>query len=503
MRPFPSLVLLPVLVAACATTAPAEPPTYPPLVAATAPLSTATPAPSTSPNGASPAAAAPTTPPSFEAEARELLDAMLRVDTSHGGEATLLAPVAEHLRAAGVPVELLESAPGRGNLVARLKGNGSKKPLLLLAHVDVVPIEGQPWTSPPFEPTEKDGYLAARGVGDDKGMAAAATAIVLELARTKTVLSRDVILALTAGEEMGGDAGVRFLVDAHRALIDAELVLNEGGSLQLGPDQKALEAVLVSVAEKTFQSFRLVARGKGGHSSQPPGPAEDPVLRLARALTRVGEHRFSARVSPASRGVLGVQAKYELGPLATAMARVAKTGALSAADDKRISADKIYNALLRTTCVTTMLQAAPQENVLPTSAEATINCRILPEETPETTLAALQKLIADPALELSAEPNKGYAPGSPVEGEVLTAVTAVTARLYPGVPVVPSLTLGATDSRHLRVLGMQAYGVAATPIALDEARAGHGAHGPDERRPVAFLAAGARWLRELTLELAK
>ena len=498
MRPLPLLAFP--LLAACATAAPAEPPTYPPLVAATAPLPSAM---TSSTNAAGPTPAAPATPPSFEAEAHELLDAMLRVDTSQGSESILLAPVAARLRAAGVAVELLESGPGRGNLVARLKGNGSKKPLLLLAHVDVVPVEGQPWTSPAFEPSEKDGFLTARGVGDDKGMAAAATAIVLELARTKTVLSRDVILALTAGEEMGGDAGVRFLADNHRALIDAELVLNEGGSLQLSPDQSALEAVLVSVGEKTFQSFQLVARGKGGHSSQPPGPAEDPVLRLSRALTRVGEHRFGSRLSPAARGVLGVQAKYEPGALGQAMARVAKTGKLSAADDKLISADKIYNALLRTTCVTTMLKAAPQENVLPTSAEATVNCRILPEETPEATLAALQKLIADPTLELSADRNKGYAPGSPVEGVVLSAVTAVTARLYPGVPVVPSLTLGATDSRHLRVLGMQAYGVAATPLSLDEARAGHGAHGPDERRPVAFLAQGARWLRELTLELAR
>jgi acetylornithine deacetylase/succinyl-diaminopimelate desuccinylase-like protein len=185
------------------------------------------------------------------------------------------------------------------------------------------------------------------------------------------------------------------------------------------------------------------------------------------------------------------------------MARVSTSGKLTAADDKVISADKIYNALLRTTCVTTMLQASTQENVLPTRAEAVVNCRILPGESPESTLAALQKLLGDPALELTADRNKGYAAGSPVDGEVMTAIAAVAARQFPGVPVVPTMTLGATDSRHLRAVGMHAYGISATPIALDETRAGHGAHGPDERRPVAFLAPGVRFLRELTLELAR
>jgi acetylornithine deacetylase/succinyl-diaminopimelate desuccinylase-like protein len=493
--PFASLLLC-----ACASRAPAEPPTYPALTpaAASAPASAA-PASAVSANAAAGAAATPT----VEAEARELLDAMLRVDTSHGNETALLEPVATRLRAAGVPTELLESAPGRGNLIARVKGNGSKKPLLVMAHVDVVPVEGQPWTSPPFEPTEKDGYLTARGVGDDKGMAAAAVAIVLELARTKAPLARDVIVALTAGEETGGDAGIRFLIEKHRALIDAELVLNEGGNLQLSPDQTKVEAVLVSVAEKIFQSFKLIARAKGGHSSGPPPPAEDPVLRLSRALTHVGEYRFAARLLPEVRGVLGVQAAYEKGPLAEALARISKTGKLSAADQKQLATDKMYNAMLRTTCVTTMLQASPQENVLPTSAEAVINCRILPGETPATTLAALQKVVADPLLELSMDGDKGSASGSPIEGEVLSAVKAVTERLYPGVPVVPTLTLGATDSRHVRLVGMHAYGVNATPIALTEIRAGRGLHGPDERRPVAFLAPGVLWLRELMLELSR
>lgn len=477
---------------ACSATTGAAPPATPSAPASEGPVAGAS---------AVPQVVAP--PPAVEVEARELLDAMLRVDTSHGGESVLLQPIAERLRGAGVEVEIIESSAGRGNLIARVRGNGSKKPLLLLAHVDVVPIEGQPWTSPPFEPVERDGFLVARGVGDDKGMAAAATAIVLELARARTPLLRDVILALTAGEETGGDPGVGFLVAKHRELLDAELVLNEGGSLQLAPDLRAVEAVFVGVGEKTFQSYRIVAKAKGGHSSAPPPPAEDPVLRLSRALTKIGEHRFAARLLPAVRGVLGVQAKYEKPPLSDAMARVAQTGRLTRRDEAIVSSDKIYNALIRTTCVTTMLVAAPQENVLPTSAEAIVNCRILPDETPASTLAALGALIADPSLSLTLDGQKSYAPASPIEGEVLAAARSVGEKLWPGVPVVPSMSLGATDSRHLRAIGMLAYGISTTPISLDESRQGHGAHGPDERRPIAFLAIGVRYLRELTHALAR
>jgi acetylornithine deacetylase/succinyl-diaminopimelate desuccinylase-like protein len=500
----------------------AKPPAAAPTAEAGAVASASPPVPAAQVAGAAPAA-----PPSLIAEARELLDAMLRVDTSKGAETSLLEPVAARLRQAGVAVELVESEPGRGNLIARVRGNGSKRPLMLLAHVDVVPTAGQPWTSEPYTPTEKDGFLVARGVGDDKGMAAAATAIVLELARNKTPLARDVVLALTAGEETGGDAGVRFLAAHKRELIDAELVLNEGGSMQLAPDLKTLEAVLVSVGEKTFQSFRVTAKADGGHSSTPPPPGKDPVLHLSRALTRIGEYRFPVRLLPAAQGVFGLQAKYEKPPLSDAMARIAKSGKVSRKDEAILAEDKIYNAFLRTTCVTTMLAASPQENVLPTSAEAVVNCRVLPGETPETTRAALEKLLASsstapalrggasstapalrggasgPTLTLAFDGDKGFSAASPIEGDVMAAVRSVTASSFPGVPVVPSFTLGATDSRHLRAVGMLAYGISVTPTSLDESRAGHGAHGPDERRPLAFLAPGVQFLKALTLALAQ
>jgi acetylornithine deacetylase/succinyl-diaminopimelate desuccinylase-like protein len=257
------------------------------------------------------------------------------------------------------------------------------------------------------------------------------------------------------------------------------------------------------VAEKTFQSYRLTAKSQGGHSSTPPPPDKDPVLHLARALTVLAEYRFPVRLLPEVRSVLGLQAKYEKPPLSEAMARVAATGQVSRKDEAALGADKIYNAFLRTTCVTTMLSAAPQENVLPTSAEAVINCRILPGETPETTLAALKARVTDPTLTLTTDGDKALSESSPISGVVLPAVQSVSAKLWPGVPVLPLLTLGATDSRHLRSPTTFAYGISVTPTSLDESRKGHGAHGPDERRPSAFLAAGVQFLRELTLTLAQ
>src|SRR4051794_30351886 len=208
-------------IAACDPPAVGAPPPAPPL----SPPSTG--------SAIAPVAGAPSTayPGSFEAEARALLVELAAVDTSHGGETIALRPVADRLKSAGVAVEIAGSAPGRGNLVARIKGNGSKKPLLLLAHIDVVPGEGQPWSVPAFPPTEKDGFLWGRGIADDKAMAAVFTAIVLELARNKTPLSRDVILALTAGEETGGFEGVQWLLKNRRELIDAEVALNEGGGM--------------------------------------------------------------------------------------------------------------------------------------------------------------------------------------------------------------------------------------------------------------------------------
>jgi acetylornithine deacetylase/succinyl-diaminopimelate desuccinylase-like protein len=452
---------------------------------------------------AAPALAGELGPPAPQVEeARQILLQLLAVDTSHGHETDALRPIAERLRAAGVTSEIVESAPGRGSLVARLRGSGHKRPLLLLAHVDVVPIEGQPWTSPPFAPTHRDGYLYARGVGDDKSMAAAFTAIVLQMARAKRPHARDVILALTAGEETGGAAGVRYLLAHRRELLDAELALNEGGSLRLSPDEKKIEALGIGVSEKLFQSYRLVVRGKGGHSSV-PATDSDPVVTLARALIKVGEYRFPARVLAAAQAQLSEAAAHEQGALKAALERAGRTARLSPADEAALSGDRFYNALIRTTCVATMLQASPQDNVLPTSAEATVNCRILPDETREQTKARLVERIGDPAVEVGPSADFGVGPSDSIDSDAARAIAKVAKRRWPAAAVDASLSPGATDSRHLRAAGIAAYGLSAAPITIEDGRRGYGAHGPNERRPAHGLDEGTSFLDEVVTELAK
>jgi acetylornithine deacetylase/succinyl-diaminopimelate desuccinylase-like protein len=437
----------------------------------------------------------------FLDDTRSTLGALVAVDTSHGHETDALRPIAERLRTS-MPVELVESAPGRGNLVARYKGTGAKRPLLLIAHVDVVPVEGQPWTVPPFQLTEKDGFLYGRGVNDDKGMAAVIVALADEMARTKPKLSRDVIFALTAGEETGGASGAQWLAQNRRALIDAEIALNEGGFTRLDDGGNRVVEVDLGAAEKTFQSYRLVVRGNGGHSSIPPTDF-DPVLTLSRALVKIGEFRFPPRVIAAARDELAADAKLEKPPIAEAEARVASLGQVSDDDERILSKDRLVNAHLRTTCVTTQLQASPQDNVLPTSAEATVNCRIMPDETREQTIATLERIVGDTAVEIAPTAEFGYGPYSPADGDIMQALKKVSGALWPGAQVVTTMGTGATDSRHLRAVGIRSYGISVSPTTRPDAIAGRVAHGPDERRLATWLPDGARFLRDLTYDLAR
>jgi acetylornithine deacetylase/succinyl-diaminopimelate desuccinylase-like protein len=441
-------------------------------------------------------------PPPFAAEYRRLLEQMVAVDTSHGSETKLLEPIAALYRDAGVPVQIVESAPGRGNLVARLNGSGAKRPMLLLAHVDVVPVDGQPWTVPPFAVTEKEGFLWGRGINDDKSMAAAIVAITLELARTRAPLSRDVIVALTAGEETGGAAGVRWLTENHKELLDADIALNEGGGALLADDFSKIISVHVGVSEKVFQTFELVVRGKGGHSSRPP-TSGDPVVALARALVKAGEYRFAANVLPETKASFASEvSSAEPAYRAALLGAVRSAPRISAADDAILSRDPGYNAELRTTCVTTMLKGSPQDNVLPTTAEATMNCRILPGETRAQVRAALVKVIADSNVAVVDEPSLGDAPASAFDGEVVEAVKRVTAATFPGAPVVPGMSTGATDSRHLRAIGIRAYGVSPGMFTRAESKSGHWAHGPDERKSTQWLVPAGEYFREVVRALA-
>jgi acetylornithine deacetylase/succinyl-diaminopimelate desuccinylase-like protein len=497
---FPPLALVSALFLACES-----PPPAPPLVAGAPAPALRPPAPPAGASASTPPVATPTAPeppPALEAERRAVLEQLVSFDTSHGREIDALKPIAERLDRAGVHAELFEAGPGRGDLVARLRGSGAKRPLLLLAHIDVVPIEGQPWTVTPFHVTEKEGFLYGRGVNDDKGMASSIVAIALELARTRAALSRDVIVALTAGEETDG-IGIRWLLENHHDLLDAEIALNEGGGAFASDDLSRIDGIGVGAAEKIFQSYRLVVRGPGGHSSLPP-PGVDPVATLARGLERVAALKLPARALPAIKDELGFFAQREKPPLSDALRHAAASAPkIAPADEKVLSTDRYYNALVHTTCVTTMLQAAPQDNVLPTTAEAVINCRLLPDETPDQVKAVLEGAIADHAVEVRAEKNWGFGPASTLDGAVLDAMRKAAAAHWPKSPVFPTMGTGASDSRFLRAAGIRAYGLSTQPTSLVESRAGRTAHGPDERVPVRWFDDGVRFLRDVVLELAK
>jgi acetylornithine deacetylase/succinyl-diaminopimelate desuccinylase-like protein len=258
--------------------------------------------------------------PDFDAAARsvrQLLEALVAADTTNppGNEARAVAIGADRLKAASIPYQVSEFAPGRENLVARLRGDGSQPPVLLLAHIDVVGTQGQDWSTDSRRVVEKDGYLQARGVSDDLGMAALELEVLQLLAKEKVPLSRDVILAWTGDEESGG-GGLRWLLDHEPDSIQAAVVLNEGGGVRLTPDGKP-SFIELQTAEKTYQDFKITARGPTGHSSVPL--ADNPIYRLSRALVRLEAHRFPARLLPVTRAWLRERSKIDQGELATAM----------------------------------------------------------------------------------------------------------------------------------------------------------------------------------------
>ena len=429
---------------------------------------------------------------------RALLARLVEVDTTNppGNEARAVAILSARLSAEGVPFRISEFAPGRQNLVARLAGDGSERPLLLLAHLDVVGADGQPWTSPPHQVTERGGFLAARGVSDDLGMALMELETVLLLRRSGVTLHRDVILALTGDEESGG-AGVRWLLEHEPQSLQAEFALNEGGGLRLD-EHGQLSFVGLQAAEKTYQDFELVAKGSTGHSSVPL--ADNAIYRLSRALDHLGRYRFPVRVLDVTRAYFRARADVEEEPLRAALrAAAAAKGAVPPAALATLEANPMLAASLRTTCVATTVNGGTRANALPSEARANVNCRILPDESIEAVQRELTRVVADPAVTIEPINTFGSGPPSSLAGPLPAAVRKTAAAMWPGKPIVPLLSLGATDSRFVRAQGIAAYGL--NPIALSEGDARR-AHGIDERIPIASLRPGLEFFYRLVNELA-
>ena len=446
-------------------------------------------------------AAAPGTRPS---EMRTLLAELIAVDTSNppGNETAAAQVAARWLREAGIEAEILEPAPGRGNLLARLKGSGRGRPLLVLAHLDTVPARKQEWTTDPWQLTERDGFLYGRGVQDNKGMAAASILALRRLKRDKVKLSRDILLYLGADEEVDSDNGLDWMLAHRPELREAELALNEGGLTELSEDRSRVRFVALQAAERVSRNVVLKATGPGGHASVPPA-APGPLVRVAAAVARVGAHHFPTRLTPAARLHIQGRAPITPGELGQALQRIAASPDAPPQEAVETVArlDPALAAVMRSTCVPTLFQAGTRPNVIPATAEATLNCRLLPDEDLESFRARLTAAVADASLQVEMDTSAPDSPMSPVGDNVMfRAARAAAARVWPGVPVIPRMSTGTTESAHLRRAGIHAYGIDLFALTPEDART---AHAPGERIPTASLEPGAEFVYQLLRELTK
>lgn len=439
--------------------------------------------------------------PDFAEETKEFrknLEAMVKLDTSNppGNEGRIAQYVGGILKEAGIKYEIVDFEPGRQNIIARLKGSGEMKPLLLLAHIDVVGTENQVWSSDPHSVVEKNGYLIGRGVSDDLGMAVANLRIFLLLKKFGTALKRDVIFALTGDEESGG-LGIRTVLEKRPELVNAEIALNEGGGIELD-ESGNLRLVSLNLAEKTYQDFLLTAKGTTGHSSVPL--PDNAIYALSRALEKLGNYDPEPRLLPVTREYFSRRAEFEPARLAKAMGAIAASkgkipkGALNELKDQ-----PSLSASLRTTCVATLLSGGTRVNALPAEATANVNCRILPDESLDTVKKRLEKIIQDPKITVTALKDFDQGGASPTEGEVPDAVQWASTKFLKGISVVPALSKGASDSRFLRMKGIKAYGI--NPIAMKESDSRR-AHGIDERILVSSIHPGLEFWYGLVTHLA-
>src|SRR3954471_8719478 len=427
---------------------------------------------------ASPAAAQRRPMTHWDSLAHDLLKQLIEINTqgSDGNTVTAAQAMAARLKAGGFPdsdVVVLENAPKKGNLVARLRAkNPTRKPLLLLSHIDVVEAKPEDWTLPPFSLIEKDSTFYGRGVSDNKDDAAIDIATIMRLRAENFPLDRDVIVAATTDEEGGGANGVSWLIANHKELIDAEYGLNEGGSGRVRDGKKLSHDV--QLAEKKVLNLKLVSTNPGGHSSRPV--KDNAITRLAEALIKVGAYDFPVHLNDVTRAYFAQSAGIVAPEMGAAMrALVANPNDAKAA--AIIATDPSYNSQMRTTCVATMLAGGHASNALPQHAEATVNCRVLPDEDREYVVSMITKAIDNPKVSVEAQGNVRNAVIIPLPAELRSHIERVTKEMWPGLPVIPTMGTGATDGSRLRNAGIPTFGVAGQFYGDSNA------HGMNERIP--------------------
>ena len=441
----------------------------------------------------------PAMPPDAERQlAREIYREMVEIKSGYTTGAT--TPVAEaaarRLKAAGFPdADIFVGGPiaTKGNLVARYRGTGQHRPLLLLAHIDVVEAKREDWTMDPFTLTERDGYFYGRGTGDDKAQAAVWIANLIRYKREGFKPDRDIIVALTADEEGGGPYnGVAWLLKNKRDLIDAEFCLNEGGWGESVAGKRISNDVQLS--EKYVINYRLEVTNKGGHSSLPVAGQRD--LSPGRRARSAVEVRVSAQDQRGDAGA--TSGRWRRSKTRRSASDLAKAADGAADAMERVArATTAWNATLRTTCVATQLEGGHAKNALPQLAAANVNCRVLPDDKPEYVTATLKQVIADEQVSVTIVGDVSIGPPSPMRQDLMTAVSTLTNTLWPGVQTVPMMVMGATDGLYLRVAGIPTYGVQGFFYDRDDIRF----HGRDERLKVQSFYEGQTFLYELVKRL--
>jgi acetylornithine deacetylase/succinyl-diaminopimelate desuccinylase-like protein len=435
---------------------------------------------------------------------REIYQELVETNTTNStGSCTVAAnKMAKRLKAAGyrdadMQIIVPPGGPTKGNLVARLKGDGSKKPLLLLAHVDVVEARREDWTRDPFKLIEEDGVFYARGSADDKSMAAVFVANMIRYKKEKLPLKRDVIMALTCDEEMVPSKfdGAEYLLNHHRPLIDAEIALNEGGGGSLDKEGKPVRHG-IQAGEKVYQTFQLEVTNPGGHSSLPY--LDNAIYHLADGLSRLGKFSFPFKLSDVTRSYYERMSTIEKGQVAADMKAILSDPPDQAALDRLYEVHPAHNAAVRTTCVATKLDAGHADNALAQRARASVNCRILPGEPIDEVQKVLERVVADDKIKITRVGEGVVSPMPPMTPVLMKAVEEISNDMWPGVPVVPSLLAGGTDGRFLNNAGIWTYGISGMFGGPESS----GSHGLNEHIRVKSLYDGQEYLYRLAKRLA-
>jgi acetylornithine deacetylase/succinyl-diaminopimelate desuccinylase-like protein len=448
----------------------------------------------------------PTSLTPHQRAAREIYKQLIEINTvdSVGSVTKAAQAMAARFRAAGFPandVKVLIPAghPTKGNLVVRYRGRAGStgKPILLLAHLDVVAAQRADWPRDPFILHEQDGYFLGRGTSDDKAMAAIFVANLLRMKQQGIVPDRDIILALTADEENGDSNGAEWLANHHKDLVDAAYAINEGGGGALANGKPIYQSI--QAAEKVYVDFTITATNPGGHSSVPR--PDNAIYELAQALLRISRYQFPVALNEVTRPFLEQTAKVEpRAEMAAAMRALAANPADSTAA-ATLSADPRFASMLRTSCVATRLSGGHAYNALPQRATANINCRVVPTSSFEATRDALVRAIADTGIHIdyTIVPNGKFgAKVAPVDPELLAAVTSLTHQMWGDIPIIPTMSTGATDGKYMRAVGIPTFGVSGLFSEPGETNA----HGRDEKLRVKSFYEGLAFLDQLVRRLS-